>query len=73
VHISSHGFDGDGGSNLHFEMGDLLGRLQKLTKGIINKAEFKDRKIKKNESEIRLIVVSACQSEEIGLSLQSKF
>jgi len=45
VHISSHGFDGDGGSNLHLEMGDLLGRLQKLSKGIIVKAEFKDRKI----------------------------
>jgi len=45
VHISSHGFARDSGSNLHFEMGDLLGRLQKLVKVIIGKAEFKDRKI----------------------------
>jgi hypothetical protein len=73
VHISSHGHDGNKGANLDFEMGKLLGRLQKLTKLIIGKSIFKDKKMREDDYEIRLIVLSACQSETIGLELQKRF
>jgi CHAT domain-containing protein len=42
-------------------MKELFGKLQMLTKKIIMNKEFKD-----SNNDIRLIVLSACQSQKIG-------
>jgi hypothetical protein len=42
-------------------MQELVGKLQKLTKNIISKPNFNE-----SNNNIRLIVISACQSEKIG-------
>jgi hypothetical protein len=44
-----------------------------LTKIIIRKSIFKDKKMREEDYEIRLIVLSACQSETIGIELQKRF
>jgi hypothetical protein len=46
---------------LEFEMQDLVGSLQRLMRNVINKKDFKD-----SNDDIRLIVISACQSQKIG-------
>ena len=49
-------------------MKELVGKLQILTKKIIMKKEFKD-----SNNDIRLIVLSACQSQKIGQLLQVRY
>jgi CHAT domain-containing protein len=49
------------GTFLEFEMEELVGKFQGLTKNVIGKEEFKDK-----NDDIRLIVLSACRSQKIG-------
>ena len=68
LHISCHGQDKETGMFLEFEMQDLVGSLQRLMRNVINKKDFKD-----SNDDIRLIVISACQSQKIGQLLQEKY
>jgi CHAT domain-containing protein len=49
------------GTFLEFEMEKLVGNFQALTKNAIGKKDFKDK-----NDDIRVIVLSACQSQRIG-------
>jgi CHAT domain-containing protein len=61
IHISCHGKDNVRGTLLEFETEDLIGKFQGLTKKVIGKEDFKDK-----NDDIRVIVLSACQSQRIG-------
>jgi CHAT domain-containing protein len=61
IHISCHGVDKVTGTFLEFEMEKLVGNFQALTKNAIGKKDFKDK-----NDDIRVIVLSACQSQRIG-------
>jgi CHAT domain-containing protein len=57
IHISCHGHDTETGTYLELENQEFVGSLQKLTKNVIEKKNFKE-----NQDEIRLIVLSACSA-----------